>query len=125
MPSSGSTRRLSVREISVPVRALAWLEPLIGEERFHELQHAAAAASRTLRGRTVWNVSSTAVGGGVAEMLHVLIGYTLDAGVNTRWLVINGDPEFFAITKRIHNRLHGVPGDRGDSGRARAGTTRR
>jgi trehalose synthase len=43
----------------------------------------------------------------------VLVGYTLDADVDTRWLVMTGDPAFFSITKRIHNRLHGAAGDSG------------
>ena len=46
-------------------------------------------------------------------MLQVLVGYILGAGVAVRWLVIAGDPDFYSITKRIHNRLHGFPGDRG------------
>ena len=46
-------------------------------------------------------------------MLQVLVGYILGAGVAVRWLVIGGDPKFFSITKLIHNRLHGVPGDSG------------
>ncbi len=49
-------------------------------------------------------------------MLQVLVGYILGVGVGVRWLVIAGDPEFFAVTKRIHNRLHGVPGDQGSLG---------
>src|SRR5205085_295592 len=53
---------------------------------------------------------------GVAEMLQVLIGYALDGGIDVRWLVIAGDPGFFTTTKRIHNRLHGVPGDGGPLG---------
>lgn len=77
---------------------------------------AAAATRGNLRGRTVWNVSSTAEGGGVAEMLQVLVGYTLDAGLDVHWLVMSGDPEFFTVTKRIHNRLHGAAGDEGDLG---------
>ena len=44
-------------------------------------------------------------------MLHLLVGYANDLGVDTRWVVIEGDAEFFAITKRIHNRLHGALGD--------------
>ena len=104
----------------MPVRALSWLEPLIGSERYRALRGAAASASENLRGRTVWNVSSTSAGGGVAEMLQVLIGYTLSAGIDSRWLVMSGDPEFFAITKRIHNRLHGVAGDNGELGRREA-----
>ena len=67
--------------------------------------------SARLEKRAVWNISSTAEGGGVAEMLQVLVGYTLGAGINVHWLVMSGDPEFFVITKRIHNQLHGSPGD--------------
>ncbi len=92
------------------------LEPLIGKERYEDLTRAAAATSAKLEGRAVWNISSTAHGGGVAEMLQVLVGYTLDAGLDVHWLVMRGDPEFFVITKRIHNRLHGSAGDGGQLG---------
>jgi len=70
----------------------------------------------------VWNVNSTAAGGGVAEMLQVLVGYILGVGVDVRWLVIAGDREFFSVTKRIHNRLHGVPGGGGALGDLEAAT---
>ena len=63
--------------------------------------------------RTVWNVNSTAHGGGVAELLYSLVGYARGAGIDTRWVVIAGDADFFRVTKRIHNRLHGFPGDGG------------
>jgi len=62
------------------------------------------------------NVNSTAVGGGVAEMLQTLLAYARGAGVAARWLVIQGDSPFFATTKRIHNGLYGAPGDGGDLG---------
>jgi trehalose synthase len=52
----------------------------------------------------------------VAELLHVLLGYARGAGIETEWLVIRGDPEFFATTKRIHNWLYGTPGDGGRLG---------
>jgi trehalose synthase len=61
-----------------------------------------------LAGRTVWSVNSTARGGGVAEMLRSLIGYVRGAGIDARWVVVPGDAAFFAVTKRLHNRLHGV-----------------
>ena len=92
------------------------LEPLLGKERYELLTRAAAATSARLEGRAVWNISSTAHGGGVAEMLQVLVGYTLDAGLDVHWLVMSGDPEFFVITKRVHNRLHGSAGDGGQLG---------
>jgi trehalose synthase len=62
------------------------------------------------------NINSTAAGGGVAEMLATLLGYARGIGLEAEWLVIAGDPEFFAVTKRIHNGLYGSPGDRGDLG---------
>jgi trehalose synthase len=66
-----------------------------------------------LRGRTVWNVNSTAAGGGVAEMLRSLMAYARGAGVDARWVVVPGTPEFFQVTKRLHNLMHGEPGDGG------------
>jgi len=73
-------------------------------------------ARRVFEGRTIWHVNSTARGGGVAELLRSLLAYTRGAGVDSRWAVIAGDPEFFAITKRVHNRLHGSTGDGGALG---------
>jgi trehalose synthase len=64
-----------------------------------------------LEGRIVWNVNSTARGGGVAEMLVSMLAYARGAGVNARWEVVGGNPEFFTVTKRLHNNLHGDAGD--------------
>lgn len=64
----------------------------------------------------MWNVNATATGGGVAEMLQALLSYVRAADVNTRWLVLDGDQEFFKITKRVHNFLHGSEGDGGSLG---------
>jgi trehalose synthase len=66
-----------------------------------------------LRGRTVWNVNSTAAGGGVAEMLRSLMAYARGAGIDARWVVAPGTPAFFRVTKRLHNLMHGEPGDGG------------
>ncbi len=66
-----------------------------------------------LGGATVWNISSTSVGGGVAEMLHNLVGYSISSGIDARWVVVAGDEGFFKVTKRIHNRIHGFAGDDG------------
>ncbi|CAN5539646.1 glycosyltransferase [soil metagenome] len=73
-------------------------------------------AEATFKGRAIWNVNSTGKGGGVAEMLYSLLAYAMGAGVDARWLVIEGNPEFFRITKRVHNHLHGSPGDGGPLG---------
>ena len=100
----------------MPAHSLERLGHLIGPERYAALESEASIALQALDGARVWNISSTAHGGGVAEMLQLLCGYANDAGADTRWLVIDGDPEFFAITKRLHNRIHGAAGDGGDLG---------
>jgi trehalose synthase len=107
---------MKVKEVAIQALSLDRFLPLVGEERGEALRTAAAQARDALQGRTVWNVNSTATGGGVAEMLQPLIAYTRGTGVNARWMVIGGDPAFFAITKRLHNRMHGQPGDGGPLG---------
>jgi trehalose synthase len=67
-------------------------------------------AAERLAGRRLWQVNSTEQGGGVAEMLHFLTG----AGIDARWVVIEGNQEFFEVTKRLHHLLHGQPGDGGE-----------
>ena len=103
-------------EVQIQALQLEHFTPLLGDERGAALLAAADRARELLDGRTVWNVNSTATGGGVAEMLQPLIGYTRGVGVNSRWIVVGGDPAFFAITKRLHNLLHGQPGDGGPLG---------
>jgi trehalose synthase len=96
-----------VQSVPVTRRPVARLEQVIGGERHERLLRAADQFRRRLAARTIWNVSSTAVGGGVAEMLHVLTGYVDDLGIPIDWRVITGDARFFAITKRLHNQIHG------------------
>ncbi|MGN6176230.1 MAG: glycosyltransferase [Streptosporangiaceae bacterium] len=110
-----------LREVAVPPLDAAELEPIIGPERYTRLLAEATMFRERLGRRTIWNVSSTAVGGGVAEMLRVLAGYTAGLGIAIRWTVIGGDPEFFAITKRVHNQIHGEVGSAGAVGPADAG----
>jgi trehalose synthase len=96
----------------VPVGAISpeRFRPLLGE-RYADIEEAVAGTEAVLGGRIVWHVNSTARGGGVAEMLHSLLAYGRGAGVDLRWLTISGNPEFFKVTKRIHNLLHESPGD--------------
>jgi trehalose synthase len=93
--------------VRVAAHPVARLEQVIGGERQARLVRAAGEFRSRLGGRTVWNVSSTAAGGGVAEMLQVLVGYVEDLAIAIGWVVITGDAEFFAITKRLHNQIHG------------------
>jgi trehalose synthase len=102
----------------VPIAAIGRdrIEAAVGSERMRKLEEHAESARRLFNGRVIWNINSTARGGGVAEMLQPLIGYARGLGVDVRWVVVEGDPEFFAVTKRIHNHLHGHPGDGGPLG---------
>ncbi len=97
-----------------PQRFESVLEP----QPYEKLADGIRTARELLGERTVWNVSSTAKGGGVVELLLPLIGYAKGAGVDARWAVIQGNEEFFGVTKRIHNNLHGFEGDGGDLGDA-------
>jgi len=98
-------------EVLPEARRLEDYAPLVGEERVRALEKTVAELRRIMGGNAIWNINSTAVGGGVAEMLSPLVGYARGAGVDCRWAVIAGDPEFFRLTKRIHHALHGSTGD--------------
>jgi trehalose synthase len=66
-----------------------------------------------LHGKTIQNINSTLVGGGVAEILTRMVPLLERLGINAGWAAIRGDDRFFNITKKIHNALHGVPVDIG------------
>ncbi|MFN8627026.1 MAG: glycosyltransferase [Candidatus Binatia bacterium] len=78
-------------------------EPFVGRGTLDELR----LLGRQLHGRRVVTVNSTAVGGGVAEILNRMVPLCRELGVDIRWDVIKGGEDFFAVTKRIHNALHG------------------
>lgn len=61
-----------------------------------------------LKGMRVQNFNSTAVGGGVAEILARLIPLMRDIGMDATWDVIDGTAPFFKVTKAFHNALHGA-----------------
>jgi trehalose synthase len=84
---------------------------LLTPEGLHRIVDRATDLRGRLSGRVVWNVSANAVSGGVAEMVRSILAYARGAGVDARWAVIQGPPEFFRITKRLHNALHGSIGD--------------
>jgi trehalose synthase len=79
--------------------------PIVGEATLDEL----GLLADRLRGKTIQNINSTAVGGGVAEILSRMIPLLGQLGVAAVWDVIKGDEKFFATTKKFHNGLHGVP----------------
>jgi len=77
--------------------------PIIGRPELDEIRFLA----RQLQGKTVKMVNSTAVGGGVAEILNRLIPLLNELEIPTRWEVITGGNDFFEVTKGFHNALHG------------------
>jgi len=79
--------------------------PFVGSGTIEELR----LLGHHLRGRQVQNINSTAVGGGVAEILTRMIPLLREVGLDARWDVIHGGEAFFAVTKKLHNALHGAP----------------
>jgi len=98
-------------EVSLPTQDLARYVGEVGSAKVAEVRKLAGAVQAHLDGGALWHINSTAAGGGVAEMLPAIIGYCRDLGLDARWLVISGKPDFFRITKRLHHALHGEPGD--------------
>jgi trehalose synthase len=79
--------------------------PVAGQSAVDEL----CLLAEKLDGKSIQNINSTAVGGGVAEILSRMLPLLKQLGVQTRWDVIKGNERFFLITKKFHNALHGVP----------------
>jgi trehalose synthase len=77
--------------------------PLIGDHAVEQILEKAAA----LRDLHVVNINSTYYGGGVAEILSSLTLMMNSAGIKTGWRVIQGRPDFFSVTKKMHNALQG------------------
>jgi trehalose synthase len=104
---------MSLESVEVGALQLERFSEVLDEERFAALREAVRRGREVFGGRAIWNVNSTARGGGVAEMLVSLLAYARGAGIDARWSVIAGDHDFFAVTKRLHNHLHGSEGDGG------------
>jgi trehalose synthase len=78
---------------------------LLGAGEIEELR----ALAKPLRGRSIEMINSTAVGGGVAEILNRLVPLAEELDLAIRWDVMSGAEEFFDVTKSFHNALHGEP----------------
>ncbi|MFA5078235.1 MAG: glycosyltransferase [Dehalococcoidia bacterium] len=78
-------------------------QPIVGKNIIDELK----ILGSHLTGRKVQNVNSTFSGGGVAEILARMVPLLKQLGVDASWDVIEGDEEFFNVTKKFHNALHG------------------
>jgi len=80
-------------------------EPIVGRSAIEELR----LLSTKLSGRVIQNINSTFTGGGVAEILSRMVPLLEQLGVDARWNTIKGSKQFFQVTKKFHNALHGRP----------------
>ncbi len=112
-----TNEKARLRDVPIGAHPIDRFLPLVGEEKVRDAYKLGRDLSKRLDGRTLWNVNSTASGGGVAEILRSVLPYVRALGIDARWLVINGTPEFFHITKRIHHALHGSAGDGSELGK--------
>ena len=76
---------------------------IVGTDTLEELN----LLARHLKGKSVLNVNSTAVGGGVAEILNRMVPLLRELDIDATWEVIKGGEAFYAVTKKFHNALHG------------------
>ncbi len=96
-------------EINEPLGLDAYEDVVHLAEAVRSLREEAASLVSALRGRKVWMVNSTAAGGGVAEMMPKLVSLMNELGLETEWVVMGTDQaEFFDLTKRLHNLIHGA-----------------
>lgn len=80
--------------------------PVVGRDVMKRLYEKAVP----LRGKRVVMVSSTHQGGGVAEMLNPMVPLLNELGIECGWRIVHGDPDFFSVTKKMHNLLQGARG---------------
>ncbi|HLW81965.1 MAG TPA: glycosyltransferase [Candidatus Acidoferrales bacterium] len=99
--------------IAHPIPAQSSVPPLndyasiVGQPQIDELWMLA----RALANRSAKMVNSTAVGGGVAEILNRVVPLFKEVGLAMQWDVITGGETFFSVTKAFHNALHGMAYD--------------
>jgi trehalose synthase len=79
--------------------------PIVGQSVIDDLR----LIAEKLKGKVIQNINSTSVGGGVAEILNRIVPLLRELGVDTRWDLIKGGEQFFEVTKKFHNVLHGRP----------------
>jgi trehalose synthase len=85
------------------IRRIEDYKPFIGEETVRRIREKA----KKVQGLHIANVNSTYYGGGVSQLLSSLTLLMNSLGIKTGWRVIHGPPDFFSVTKKIHNALQG------------------
>jgi trehalose synthase len=94
-----------LQEVALGQKSLADYTHLVGRQLVEQVRELA----EPLAGTHVLNVSATAFGGGVSEILYSLVPMMRDVGIDAHWQVIFGREEFYNATKLLHNSLQGDP----------------
>lgn len=94
-----------LQPVDVGPKSLGAYEAVVGGEAIDRLR----ALAEPLRNTRVAHLNTTAYGGGVSELLHSVVPLYRALGIECEWLVMPGDPEFFRVTKELHNGLQGKP----------------
>lgn len=101
----------NIEEVTLDTLSVEVFAAVVGRAKVTELERRAGVLRQAMAGRVLWNVNSTAAGGGVAEMLQAILPYVRGAGLDARWVVLRATADFFQVTKRLHNALHGFSGN--------------
>jgi trehalose synthase len=87
------------------MRLLDRYEQVVGHQEIQRLRR----LGERLAGKRIVHVNSTKNGGGVAEILGWMVPLMGELGIDARWEVVTGPPEFYHVTKSFHNGLQGLP----------------
>lgn len=90
--------------VPIGTKSISHYEDIVGGEL---IERARQLADR-LKGSKLLHLSSTAFGGGVAELLYTLVPLSRDLGLDVDWKIIYGSDDFFTTTKLFHNALQGM-----------------
>lgn len=99
----GDPSAIGMRRVALAQKSLAEYAPIVGDDVIGEIE----TLARPLKGARVAHISTTAFGGGVAEMLHTLVPLMRSVGLQAEWQIMSGSNAFFNVTKRMHNALQG------------------
>src|SRR2546427_12137381 len=95
-----------IHEVELGSAPIERFRPLVSTQMWPELEGGLAGLKRRLDGHVLWNVNSTACGGGGAGMLASLLSFDRRAGVDERRAGVQGPPGFFKHTKENHHAPH-------------------
>lgn len=87
------------------LRGLTDYRAIVGDAKIAEIYR----KGRKISKKHVLNISSTPYGGGVAEILRSIVPLMNDISIDVGWRTMVGAPDFFRVTKKFHNAIHGDP----------------